>query len=74
MLQKKCQDLSGMLVGLLQDTLSVAGNFNPDSETHYWEAGKGSRPRRIDSKKYYENFDKLVFNHDKPKNVNEKGV
>jgi len=54
--------------------LSVAGNFNPDSETYYWEAGKGSRPRRIDSKKYYENFDKLIFNHDKPKNINEKGI
>ena len=37
------------------------------------EAGKGSKTRKIDLKKFNENFDKIVFNHDKPKNINEKG-
>lgn len=38
------------------------------------DAGKGTSPRKIDLKKFNENFDKIVFNHDKPKNINEKGV
>ena len=35
------------------------------------DAGKGSKPRKIDLKKFEQNFDKIKWNHNKP---NEKGV
>ena len=52
----------------------MAGNFNPDSETYYWEAGKGTRPRKMNTKKYEENFDKIKWTKYKSKKPNEKGV